>query len=202
MPHSAPRQPKPLWDRSLRRICYDQRENVEQLSQTVTVQISSASLFVFLNFSNWSLCSKDKNHTDIITAIIFTNGQTWDRVKTLSDRNASDFQRRAPVSGSRLFGEIGDFGDRKTAQPNTENHRNTPKITESSRGRRGQRDWLYRAVTPGAGLAFHRQAQLAIAALVPLLGASGGTLNSYIKGLILGIAVRLLAFSPSRLFAL
>ena len=137
MPHSAPRQPKPLWDRSLRRICYDQRENVEQLSQTVTVQISSASLFVFLNFSNRSLCSKDKNHTGIITAIIFTNGQTWDRVKTLSDRNASDFQRRAPVSGSRLFGEIGDFGDRKTAQPNTENHRNTPKITESSRGCRG-----------------------------------------------------------------
>jgi len=56
----------------------------------------------------------------------------------------------------------------------------TPKHTERSS--------KCRAVTPGAGLAFHRQAQLAIATLVPLLGASGGTLNSYVKGFILRIA--------------
>ena len=98
------------------------------------------------------------NQNRIIVANIFTNSQTWDPVETLSDRNASDFQRRAPVSGFRLLGEIGDFGDRKTAQPNTENHRNTPKITESSRGCRGQRAWVCRAVTPDADLAFHRQA--------------------------------------------
>ena len=111
---------------------------------------------------------KNKQHCCSIIAMAVANDQTWDRVKTLLDRNASDFQRRAPVSGSRLFGEIGDFGDRKTAQPNTENHRNTPKITESSRGCRGQRDWLCRAVTPGAGLAFHRQAcHLAVTCLPP-----------------------------------
>jgi len=80
---------------------------------------------------------KNKNHDHIIIASVFSGGQTFDRVKMLSDRNASDFQRRAPVSGSRLLGEIGDFGVRKTAQPNTENHRNTPKYTESSNVRRG-----------------------------------------------------------------
>jgi len=104
----------------------------------------------------------------MIIAKVFAHGQTWNRVKTLLDHNASDFQRRAPVSGSRLLGEIGDFGDRKTAQPNTENHRNTPKITESSRGCRGQRDWLCRVVTPDADLAFHRQAcHLAVTCLPP-----------------------------------
>jgi len=61
------------------------------------------------------------------------NDQTWDRVKTLLDRNVSDFQRRAPVSGSRLFCEISDFGDRKTAQPNTENHRKQQRAPGAER---------------------------------------------------------------------
>jgi len=136
---------------------------------------------------------KKYNHDRILIAIVITNGQTWDPVKTLSDRNVSDFQRRAQSSGSRLFREIGDFGVPKNARTNTEIHRNSPKHTERSSGCREQRAWVCRAVTPGACLDFHRQAchrqaQLAIAALAPLVGASGGTLNSYVKGFILGIA--------------
>jgi len=75
---------------------------------------------------------KNKNHHSIIVAIVITSGQTCDRVKTRLDRNSSDFQRRAPVSGSRVFRDIGDFGDRKNARTNTEIHRNTPKEAASA----------------------------------------------------------------------
>jgi len=71
---------------------------------------------------------KNKNHYRIIIAIVFTNGQTWDRVNTLLDRNGSDFQRRAQSSGSRVFG---DFGDPKKAKRNAEKHRHTPINTET-----------------------------------------------------------------------
>jgi len=122
---------------------------------------------------------KNKTHYRIVIARIFTNGQTWDCVNTLLDRNGSDFQRRAQSSGSRVFG---DFGDPKNAKRNTDKHRNTPKEVS---GAGAERLDVCRAVTPGACLDFHRQAchrqaKLAIAALASLVGASGGTLNSYI----------------------
>jgi len=94
----------------------------------------------FLKLQQPVFVIENRNHYRIITAIVLANGQTWDRVKTLSDRNASDFQCRAQSSGSRLFGDFGVFGVPKTAKPNTEIHRNTPKHTERSGGCRGQRD--------------------------------------------------------------
>jgi hypothetical protein len=129
---------------------------------------------------------KNKNHDRIVFVRVFASGQTWDRVNTLLDRNGSAFQRRAQSSGSRVFRDFGDFSNPKTPK-------GTPKHTERSIGCRGQRDWVCRAVTPGEGLDFHRQAchrkaKLAIAALASLVVASGGALNSYVKGFILGIA--------------
>jgi len=94
-----------------------------------TVGLYTELILNFISAVPASPCQQFQ-HDYITVAIFFANDQTWNRVKTLLDRKASDFQRRAPVSGSRLFRKIGDFGDRKTAKPNTEIHRNTPKHTD------------------------------------------------------------------------
>jgi len=107
-------------------------EKIANRKRCVTVQISITSLSVFLNFINRSLLLKNLNYNRIITTRVFTNGQTWDRVNTLLDRNGSDFQRRAQSSGSRVFG---DFGDPKNAKRNTDKHRNTPKEASGAGGK-------------------------------------------------------------------
>jgi len=133
--------------------------------------------------------------------MVFTNGQIGDRVKTRLDRHASDFQRRAQLRAQdfSVKSVISVFGLAVFRTPKfTEIHRNTPKEAAGAGGREigcaGRSHLVHVWISTGKHAttrwhACHRQAQLAIAALASLVGASGGTLNSYVKGFIFGIAV-------------
>jgi len=106
--------------------------------QRVNVQIPITSLSVFQDFSNRSLSLKNKNHDRIIIAMGFINGQTWDRVKTLLDRNASYFQRRAQLRAPdfSVKSVISVFQKPPFRTPKfTETRRNTPKEAAGAGGR-------------------------------------------------------------------
>jgi len=80
----------------------------------------------------------NNNHNRIFIANIFTNSRAWDPVKTLSDRNASDFQRGRPFRASDLSVKsvISVIEKPPNRTPKiTETHRKSPKAAAGAGGR-------------------------------------------------------------------